>query len=152
MKKLLFFIIILFGILNVQLAANYDSGTNSYDYGCGVGIPPSVCGADGSSRTNSPSGNSKSKISCSKALKSIEDIFRQDYKKNNPNKKVTYKFVEKVPNSKIYAFKFIISDKNESEEIRFAFDGDTGSIYRRFMSVPDSKFELMGQQDILICN
>ena len=76
MKKLLFFIIILFGILNVQLAANYDSGTNSYDYGCGVGIPPFVCGADGSSRTNSPSGNSKSKISCSKALKSIEDIFR----------------------------------------------------------------------------
>ena len=90
--------------------------------------------------------------SCSKALKSIEDIFRQDYKKNNPNKKVTYKFVEKVPNSKIYAFKFIISDKNESEEIRFAFDGDTGSIYRRFMSVPNSKFELMGQQNILICN
>ncbi len=40
MKKLLLFVVVLFGILSVQSFA--------WNYGCGENIPPHVCGADGS--------------------------------------------------------------------------------------------------------
>ena len=43
MKKLLLFIVILFGILSVQSFA--------WNYGCGENIPPEVCGAGGNGNT-----------------------------------------------------------------------------------------------------
>ena len=52
MRKLLLFVMVLFGILSVQSFA--------WNYGCGENIPPDVCGADGSksggggSMTNDP--------------------------------------------------------------------------------------------------
>lgn len=54
MKKLLLFIILLFGILSMQSFA--------WNYGCGENIPPSVCGADGSGNSgynNEPADYSK---------------------------------------------------------------------------------------------
>ena len=44
MKKLLLFILVLFGMLSIQSFA--------WNYGCGENIPPSVCGADGSGTSN----------------------------------------------------------------------------------------------------
>ena len=52
MKKLLFFIVFLFGTLSFQAMANYDPGTGTYNYGCGPGVPPDVCsGGGGGSNT-----------------------------------------------------------------------------------------------------
>lgn len=44
MRRLLLFILVLFGILSVQSLA--------WNYGCGENIPPHVCGADGSGSSN----------------------------------------------------------------------------------------------------
>ena len=74
-------------------------------------------------------------------------------KEINKNKKVTSKYVGKVPDIKNgFAYKFVISDNNTTEEIQFIYDGGTGSIYSRNMSNPNPKVELMWQDDILMCD
>ena len=54
MKKLLFFILILFGILSVQSFA--------WNYGCGENIPPDVCGAGGAGNSSNNGYTDYSKV------------------------------------------------------------------------------------------
>ena len=54
MKRLLLFIVMLFGILSVQSFA--------WNYGCGENIPPHVCGADGSNSGNNSYGGSSTTL------------------------------------------------------------------------------------------
>lgn len=53
MKKLLLFILVLFGLISFESIANYNPGTGTYNYGCGPGVPPNVCMSGGNSNGGS---------------------------------------------------------------------------------------------------